>query len=339
MTTEPDSTSPTDAKEWYLDDRAGELSDSTYRAHKYRIRPFVEFCNEHDIDVMGDLSGRHFSKYKIWRQEYGDINNVTLNTQLSTLRVFIKWAGRVELVPKDMFEYITPPTMAPEEDVSESILEDERAAEILRYHEKYNYATRNHAMLKLMWHTGARTGALRAIDLEDMNDDEMTIDIVHRPELDTPLKNAGSGERIITVDGATWDILQDYIDAHRKPQVDDHDREPLFTTRFGRISVQAIRRNFYAITQPCAYGKSCPHDKDPDTCEWHQDSHKNSKCPSSESPHAVRKGVITWARLNDIPIEAISGRMDVSARVLKKHYDRRTKQQQAESRREYFSGM
>lgn len=340
MITDQDrATTPAEAVEWYLQDRADEVSDSTHRAHRHRLTRFVEFCEIEGIDAMSQLSGRHFSQYKIWRKEESDINNVTLNTQLSTLRVFIKWTGRVELVPKDMFEYITPPSMAPEEDVSTSILEDDRAADILRHHEKFNYATRNHAMLKLMWHSGARTGALRAIDLEDLNSDNMTISIKHRPTMDTPLKNAGSGERIITVNGETWDVLQDYINAHRIEKTDDYERRPLFTTHYGRISVQAIRRNIYAVTQPCDYGQPCPHDRDPESCEWHQDSHQNSKCPSSRSPHAVRKGVITWARLNDIPVEAISGRMDVSARVLKKHYDRRTKRQQAESRREYFKGM
>lgn len=117
-----------EAKNWYVDSRQTELSESTIRAHKYRLSPFVRFCEEEDIENMNDLSGRHFDRYKIWRRENGDLNNVTLNTQLSTIRVFIKWAEGVDAVPKGLHEYITPPSMAPQEDVRTVILEDDQAA-------------------------------------------------------------------------------------------------------------------------------------------------------------------------------------------------------------------
>ena len=39
---------------------------------------------------MSELSGRHFDQYEIWQREHGGLNNVTLNTQLSTIRVFVK---------------------------------------------------------------------------------------------------------------------------------------------------------------------------------------------------------------------------------------------------------
>lgn len=140
----------------------------------------MEFCDENDIEYLHELNGRQFDRYKIWRREKGDLNNVSLNTQLSTIRVFIKWCEKVDAVPRGFHEYIDPPTMAPQEDVSEDILEDGDASDVLGYLRRYEYATRNHAMMELFWHTGMRTGALRAIDLEHIDHDAMSIAIRHQ---------------------------------------------------------------------------------------------------------------------------------------------------------------
>lgn len=86
------------------------------------------------------------------------------------------------------------------------------------------------------------------------------------------------------------------------------------------------------------YTNSCPHGRLIDDCEAAGTVKQSSKCPTSVSPHAVRKGAITWARLNDIPVDAISGRMDVSPAILEKHYDHRTQEQEMDSRRRYFDG-
>lgn len=330
---------PHETKQWYLDSRAPELSESTVKAHKYRLSAFIRYCDEMGIGNMNDLSGRHFDRYKMWRREEGDLNNVTLNTQLSTLRVFIKWAEGVDAVPHGMHEYITPPSMATDEDVRKVILDSDDAADLLRYLRKFEYASRNHALIELMWHSGMRTGALRAIDLGDLDDQMQSIYLKHRPETDTPLKNGKAGERVVYVKDDVWGIIEDYRDLQRVSQVEDSGREPLFTTKYGRLSVSALRRQIYELTCPCYYTGSCPHDRDMDTCEARQDKHCGAECPSSVSPHSVRKGSITWARLNEVPIEAVSERMDVSPSVLKKHYDQRTPEQEMESRRRYFEDL
>jgi len=337
--TEIQDLDPQEAKEWYVDSRREELSDATIRAHKYRISPFVRFCDEKDIEFLSDLNGRDFDRYKIWRRENGDLNNVTLNTQLSTLRVFIKWAEKVDAVPRGFHEYVDPPSMAPQEDVSEDVLDDEDAADILRNLRKYDYASRNHALMELLWHTGMRTGAIRGIDLDHIDHDAMSIELRHKPDDDTPLKNGKAGERTISIKGEVYDVISDYIDRNRKNATEGTGRKPLFSTSHGRISRQAIRRAVYGMTRPCIARGSCPHNEDLGDCEYAQNVQNASKCPSTVSPHAVRKGAITWSRLNDVPIDAVSGRMDVSPSILKKHYDKRTEEQEMENRRRYFDSI
>lgn len=152
---------PQEAKEWYLDSPEAELRQSTIKAHQYRLNHFVRFCEEQNIEKMSDLSGKHFAQYKVWRQKDGGLNNVSLNTQLSTLRVFIKWAEKVDAVEIDLHEYITPPTMSRGEDVSTTLQGDEEAADVLRFYYKCEYATRDHALFELLWHTDAFRGDSR----------------------------------------------------------------------------------------------------------------------------------------------------------------------------------
>lgn len=330
---------PADALEWYIDSRKAELRPSTIKAHQYRLNHFVRFCEDQGIESMADLSGKHFAQYKVWRRKDGDLNNVSLNTQLSTLRVFIKWAEGVDAVTLDLHEYITPPTMSHNEDVSTAILRDEEAADILRYYNKYEYASRDHTLMELLWHTGMRSGAIRAIDLDDLDRSNKAIYVHHRPDKGTPLKNGNAGERVVALKDDVFQVVIDYVEHNRKPTTDDQGREPLFSTTHGRLAKQTMRRAVYAATRPCVYRGSCPHDREIDECEAAGTSRNASKCPSTVSPHAVRKGAITWARLNDIPVDAISGRMDVSPEVLKKHYDQRTSKEEMESRRRYFDSL
>lgn len=111
--TELEAISPEDARDGYIEDRDDELATATLGAHKYRLAPVIEWCELEGVEELRALGGRDFARYKTWRKnEKGNPNNDTLNTQLSTLRVFIKWAGRRELVPRDLHEFIDPPRMA-----------------------------------------------------------------------------------------------------------------------------------------------------------------------------------------------------------------------------------
>lgn len=78
--------------------------------------------------------------------------------------------------------------------------------------------------------------------------------------------------------------------------------------------------------------------REPDSCEA-MTNETASKCPSSISPHAIRRGSITHHLSKDIPETVVSDRANVSQRVLEQYYDRRSQREKMEQRRQYLDQL
>lgn len=329
---------PSEAKEMYLDQKSTEASESTVQAHDYRLRHFVRWCDQNDIENLNELSGRDLHQYKLWRRDDGDLNNVTMVTQLSTLRVFIRWCEQIDAVAEGLSESIVLPSLSKGADQRDAMLDAEDANQLLEYLRQFEFGTRTHALIEVLWHTGIRIGAAHSLDVEDYDSREALLELRHRSDEGTTLKNKEVGERFVAINDAVCDVLDAYIEYNREEVTDEHGRRPLLSGQQGRPSKSTLRDSIYKITRPCIYTNNCPHGRDLDECEA-LEPYKASKCPSSVSPHAVRRGAITHHLSEDVPDKVVSDRMDVSLDVLDKHYDRRTEREKSEQRRDYTDNL
>lgn len=340
MTTDHDlePLSPERAKEMYEQQRQDEVTDRTLQAHHYRLVHFVRWCGEEGVDNMNDLTGRKLHEYRLWRKEDGDLKPISLRGQLETLRVFIRFCETIDAAPEGLYEKIRLPPLSTQDEQREEILTSEQAEEVLDYLRRFEYASRQHTLLRLLWHTGMRLGAVHGLDVGDYDSDEERLLVRHRPETMTCLKNGDEGERLIALDPQTCTVLDDWI-SHQRPDVtDNHGRDPLFTTDQGRLAQTTIRETVYRATRPCYIGDECPHDRNPDDCKGTRHGY-HSRCPSSVSPHSIRRGAITHFLTEEVPEKVVSDRMNVSPEVLDKHYDRRTEEVKVEQRRAYLDGL
>jgi len=325
-------TSPAEAVEWYLDERTPDLSEKSLQNQRYRLDRFLTFCSEHEIDNMNSLTGRDLHRYRVWRSE--DVKPVTLNGELQTFRVFLEFCAAIDAVKPGMRERVRLPELDPEDEARDEHLDASRALEILEYQERFAYASRDHVVLAILWHTGIRLGSLRAFDVDDFDPDAQCLDLRHRPP-ETPLKNKQAAERSIAIGDHYCEVISDYIEHHRDDVVDDG-RRPLITSSQGRLSAPSIRETVYKFTQPCEIGE-CPHDREPETCEARAHSQR-AKCPSSRSPHGIRRGSITDRLRKGTPEQVVSERSNVSSDVLDQHYDERTDREKMEIRRDLLEG-
>lgn len=79
-----------------------------------------------------------------------------------------------------------------------------------------------------------RVGAAHALDLDDYHPDEQYLEVHHRPETGTPIKNKEDGERLVALSEQICDLLNDWIDNKRPEVTDDNEREPLLASPQGR---------------------------------------------------------------------------------------------------------
>ncbi|MBZ6494233.1 MULTISPECIES: tyrosine-type recombinase/integrase [Natrinema] len=327
---------PTEGVEAFLAHRKPSVAESTYYNNQTTLEQFTAWCSDNEIDNLNDLSGRDLALFVAHRRE--KVKPITLQKNLSAIREFLSWAADIEAVPEGLNEKVHAPVV-PDGSESRSIkLERPRAEKILEYLDRYEYASRDHVIMAILWRTGMRLSALRSIDLDDLEGDQFAIYLKHRPETDTPLKNKDRSERWVFLGPEWYSVVSEYIKVNRIETTDDYGREPLLTTKQGRISGGSIRNTVYRCCQPC-FVADCPHDRDPETCEAVGAASVPSKCPSTRSPHAIRRGAITGHLLEDVPPEIVSDRMDVSLDVLYQHYDARQPDEKMEQRRKFLEGF
>lgn len=326
---------PDEGRKLYLQDRT-DISQNTKRTHDKRIKRFVDWCSDNDIDDLNDLGGRDIRRYKIdefsEREDGGDYSEETIRGYIDTLRVFLRFGVSIDAVPPGLPQKVQSPR--PEKSRDEE-LERDRATTIIANLAQYEYASVRHVLIVLMWRIGARVGALRGLDVDDVDTTDRVIDFHHRPETETPLKNGTESERSVAISDDTTNLVTDYIEQNRPDTRDDHGREPLFASKHGRRHISNLREIVYSVTRPCEWG-GCPHDRDPSECEAARRTEYASKCPSSVYPHAIRRGALSNMLRQEVPKAVVADRSDVQPSTIDEHYNTLTQRERADVRRTYF---
>ena len=332
MPTEKDDLEPIEpqtALDLFLDHKANNCADSTVYNYRFRLKPFVEWCEETDLDNLNEITGRDVQTYRLWRKETSDLKPLTMRMQMSSLRVFLKWAASVEAVTENLYDKIMVPRVRPEQRQRNEMLKAERAQRILEYLTTYEYAANDHVLMALLWETGIRIGSANSLDVDDVDFETGRLQLVHRPDEGTTLKNGKGGERLIAITSELAKLLGDYIDKKRISFEDEYGRRPLLTTRQNRMSRATMRRIVYQVTAPCFFDEPCSD------CHKHEDK----RCGDSVSPHSIRRGSITHYLSEDVPVDVVSDRINVSRKTLEEHYDKRSEEVKVEQRREYINGI
>lgn len=335
---------PEKAEEIYLQERREDASYDTYETVEKGVDLFVEWCNVVEIENMNEINGRELMEYKSWCKNTSDNNTISLNGLLSTLRRFLVYCVRIEAVAPGTPDKVPVPNVPDDEDVNYEKPTSEEVEAAIEYLETYEPASRRHVEFMLIRELGCRVGAIRAIDVSDVDLDEKKIELRHRPadeydEKSTPLKNKSDGERNVNISTGLAELIGDFMNnPDRHDVTDEYGRKPLLTTKYGRPDTDTIRRDLYKITRPCVNANHCPHDRDMDTCDAVNNEYA-SKCPSSHSPHPLRRYSIETQIEHGVAKELLTDRVDVSVPILNKHYDLRSKERKRKHRLEVYEKL
>lgn len=334
--------SPDEAVQKFLANEKSELAPKTLEEYERELTRFVEFCEKNDIEDSTEFDGRVLHDFKIWRRDEahddeGSLSNKTMRDEMYLFRKFIRFLESIDAVTPRLHTKIEIPTLDPGEGERDIEFDSDELNSILAYLEKYEYATREHAVWVLFAATGRRPSGLRALDLKDIHfaEDEAYIEFHHRVdgEIETRLKNKKSSENTVYLSDSAAEALQDYIDTNRV-NISENGRSPLLTTVHGRLSDSSIRKYVYKWSRPCVTGDSCPEGRDQEECEAMESSGCAVKCPFSKPPVALRHGYISNLRRQGVSLHTISDRCDVSEETIEKHYSELTEKEKRELRRE-----
>lgn len=330
--------SPSKAVEMYTSLREDELEDSTLRTHRSRLSFFVEWCDENELENLNDLTGRQLLEFRNWRKKQLD-SQKSLESNLRTVRTFLRKCVKFDGVHPIVPEKIDIPTLSDKETSRDVMVPPDVAAAVLDHLAKFNYASTEHVVWLLFVEAGLRSSALYSLDVGDfeIGDDGGYFDLTHRPESNTGLKNKHESERLVHLSKSTSRVVQDYLDDVRPDVTDEFGRRPLIASKHGRLRKTTMRKYVYAWTRPCVIFGTCPHDVSPDefgSCDARESSSTAYKCPSSKSPHAIRRGYLTTELDAGVPKAVLSDRCDVSPEVIDASYDERDEGQKMRLRKE-----
>lgn len=330
---------PQEAIDDFMRERKDEVRPETLRAYEYPLNYFVEFCEDRGIESVTEIGPYELKKFKLHRQE-DDIAYATLRNNMNVVRVFVRWCESSGLIEEGTADLMDVPESTNKDGrmTSDTQISEQAVFDLLEYQKKFHYATRTHAITRTIWDTCFRIGTIISLDVSDFDRVNGVLSVRNRPMTGTPLKKGNRAERDVTLTDNALEVLTDYVDQRRTPVTDEHGREPLFTTT-QRITRNTYRKNLYGDTRPCVSGGGCPHDKEPDTCEWALDKKQASRCPSTVSPHPLRRAAITYHLKVGWPKEKLSERADVSVKVLEEHYDARTNEEKRQGRNEFVDRM
>lgn len=365
---ELESTEPGEAFDLWLEQQYGEKTASTIGSYERRVKPFLRYLDTQGIEDLNEVTTRHVKAFEAQRKSK-DVQKNTLNNQFGTIRLFLQYCEQLNAVSVDVVAALDIPGLSKDERVNTEKLPPQRAREILDNLERYRFASREHVVFLLLWHTTARMGTIRALDVDDVyfdHDDlerirveleaegyhpDVIEDVIskavppflyprHRPEEETPLKNAKGGERTINISASVAAVLRNYLDVNRADVEDEYGREPLISSQkgSGRLSGSAIRNWCYILTQPCEFGGECPYGEDPETCVAREHG-QGSKCPGSKSPHKIRTGAVTHHVDREWPPEVLSKRANTSKELIEGVYDQPEELTRGRKRRRFLENL
>ena len=317
----PDLQIPDATDRFIIRNRPGWKGE-TARTYRKSLDTLEEFFSEREsVESVADLERWTLGQYQDWLVE-NEYARATVQSKQKQARLWVKWLESQGLVEVGLHLAIQPIKLSDKEQTSSDILEPDQIKKYLAYYRnspKWR-GTRRHALLEVISHTGARRSGIRALDVADWDSKNQKLVFMNRPERGTRLKRGDSHQRKVVLSGEPAQVVDEFIAQNRLNKHDENGREPLFASRQGRPTKSTITNWVYTATQPCIM-QECPHSKERHNCEWTKQT-KASQCPSSSSPHPVRRGSITWQLNIGRDPKDVAARAATTPEVIRRYYDR-----------------
>jgi site-specific recombinase XerD len=148
----------------------------TERTYRKSMATFEEFAEAYDLDTTDDFELWRLGQYTdfLLAKDYA---SVTVQSKQKQVRRWLKWLESQGYVDVGTHLAIEPLKLGDSEQTSDDILRSETFRELLSNYRqsKRHRATRRHALLELIGHTGARRSCIRGLDVDDYDPESRTL--------------------------------------------------------------------------------------------------------------------------------------------------------------------
>lgn len=140
-----------------------------------RVGWFVDWLQEEGVNDLAQLRPAHIRKYLGLLQERG-LSPWTVRTRYGTIRAFLRWCWRQEIMPNDVTAKVEVPAA---DEVSKPFLSEEQFARLEKMAKIDGgfLGARRMAMLHILITTGMRRSELAGLRLESLNWDDDYIQV------------------------------------------------------------------------------------------------------------------------------------------------------------------
>jgi len=228
--------------------RRQNRSPSTIAQYRRTIPRFVGFVENRNVIFPSELTTKEIDAYIDYLFNEYD-TDATIQTHTKNVRMWLRWLSKRKLCDDFLYRLLDKEELDLSPKARDEAIPEEEALHLLRRLGKQRRGSAMHALLALLWNGGLRIGGVYSLDIQDFHQECDDLIIRHRHEQGTRLKNGdaddptpGDGERDITLHPRVVDALVRYMETERHDVTDDHGRQPLFTTKYGRPARSTLRR-------------------------------------------------------------------------------------------------
>jgi integrase/recombinase XerD len=215
----------------YLRDEK-RLSQNTLMSYQRDIEQYISFLKEHNVKNIQQSSKSTISTYIAWQNNQGRAIT-TISRSLASIRAFYRF-----LISHNFI--VGNPTIGLESPKVEKkipqILSEEEVEILLSQPKKMGLkGMRDKAMLELLYSTGIRVSELIALNVPDLDLQQLTLTCSHN-----------NRERTIPVGRGCIDLMKEYLETVRPFMLRDKNEQALFVNTNGK---RLTRQGFWKIVK------------------------------------------------------------------------------------------
>ncbi|MHA7238523.1 tyrosine recombinase XerC [Arthrobacter sp. TMS1-12-1] len=219
--------------------RERNRSEHTVRAYLKDVELFLLHAGESGVTALTQLELRHFRAW-LGALDAAALARSTIARRAASVRTFMDWAVREELVPVNPALRLRAPKRT---STLPAVLSQPQAAAMFtgaaeRTAPGDPHELQLHAMLELLYGTGVRVGELVGLDIDDLDTERRTLVVLGK----------GAKERTVPYGVPAAHAVDDWLRIGRPQWASDRSGPALFLgRRGGRIDQRAVRTQVRTI--------------------------------------------------------------------------------------------